>query len=277
MGLHTIGNARGEKTKPEGVVSGVEYYFSDIHDGASSRAIAKGLKDNTFFPFYITKTGTVKLLDVDKTNDDTIEATAQRLYEYNLGEIRARAAQNNNNIEAELEEIMQNAGDNTVHYWVSHENDSARIDIQRGGTGVPRFSAANNLDKYNNINNFDNNVNESTLKQFHSEEEQGRKSGGEIHELASTLFSRLHERIKNISPAVRNTKSEEEKYLEDFAKFGGFWIDSADTKFGNYFDSGQEQSVYIDPSNTKVVTKLNDNALQTNWHKLYSLLGIRFV
>jgi len=121
---------------------------------------------------------------------------------------------------------------------------------------------------------------DTVLKRLLPTEEQGRNTSGEINALAATFLSRLHERIESIygkdSAEKNSIANEEEKYLEDFAKSLDIWVDDADTKFGEFFDKGQEQSVYIDDTkgNVTTVTKLNDGSLSPNWLTFLDRLAI---
>jgi hypothetical protein len=138
----------------------------------------------------------------------------------------------------------------------------------------------NNLSLQNISNNESANNNQTVLKRLLPAEEQGRNRSGEINALAATFLSRLHERIEGIygqnSPELYAIADEEETYLEDFAKAIDVWVDDADTKFGNFFDKGQEQSVYIDDKdgNVTTVTKLNDGSLSANWLEFLDRLAL---
>ncbi len=107
------------------------------------------------------------------------------------------------------------------------------------------------------------------IKRLRKAEEQGRISSGEINEIATTVLSRLHEAVgekygTNSSQYTRIV-NEEEAFLEDLSKEGGFWVDDADKQYGDYYSNGQENVVYINPKNTSEVVKLNNGGLDPNW------------
>lgn len=107
------------------------------------------------------------------------------------------------------------------------------------------------------------------IKRLRKAEEQGRVSSGEINEIATTVLSRLHEAVgekygTNSSQYTRIV-NEEEAFLEDLSKEGGFWVDDADKQYGDYYSNGQENVVYINPKNTSEVVKLNNGGLDANW------------
>ena len=107
------------------------------------------------------------------------------------------------------------------------------------------------------------------LERLRKEEEQGRSQSGETNALATIVLSRLHKSVIGLhgenSQQYQSISNEEEAYLEDFSKQKGIWVEEADKKLGNFFDSGQEQRVYIDTKNTKVVNKISDGSLEPNW------------
>lgn len=103
-------------------------------------------------------------------------------------------------------------------------------------------------------------------------EEQGRNHSGTVNVLATLVLSRLHEATRrkfgNHSREIATIKASEETYLEAFARQAGIWRDHATEGIGEYYDNGQEQVVYLDQNNTRVVTKLNNLNLNIHWLEL---------
>ncbi len=109
-------------------------------------------------------------------------------------------------------------------------------------------------------------------------EEQGRNHSGTVNVLATLVLSRLHEATRrkfgNHSREVATIKTSEETYLEAFAREAGCWHNDATQGIGAYYDNGQEQVVYLDPNNTRVVTKLNNLNLNVHWLELLDRIAL---
>lgn len=118
----------------------------------------------------------------------------------------------------------------------------------------------------------------ANIQRLRPEEEQGRDRSGEINAIATDLLGRVHEAVERTYGKNSDEKAtiidEEEKYLKDFAVEAGIWTNNADKKFGEFYDKGQEQSVYIDPKNTTIVTKLNEASLNNNWLELLDRIAL---
>lgn len=112
---------------------------------------------------------------------------------------------------------------------------------------------------------------EQPIQRLSREEEKGRDRAGEINAESTILTERVHRAVAQelgINPSDLSKGQiikEEEKYLEEYAKAKGVWIDDLYEYFGRVPDDyGQENKVYY-TEDGKYAVKTNMGVFNESW------------